>query len=946
MFKSILQASIAVMFLAAFLSSPQSVSAQVAPTNAATIAGSVTDSSGRPIAAAKVTLSGPQSASTQTDAQGQFVFVGVPFGTYQLTTAAAKLGTATRTLTVEGDINVAIQYEPPASGLKVIATVSTRANARFNVTAASVTQVVPQEKAFEGETSWRKIIEQIPGITQGGLGKGFSTLGGWPDAPLSPVLISINGALPYETATLLDGMPLVGSTFGGNGFGFGTDLSGYPLNAFGVADIVRGPGAASPSIVNSIGGSFVLHAPSTVGSNRYEFSVSSDPYGGWVVNGLAALRWNKLSTVVTYGFNDSPGPLNQTGIPAHVFSVGTSGGAPYTINGQYVLCTGTCATTNLVSPNYASASSPIYGYQGGLLIGGVPQISAWTQHGGSAALIYSVSPAANAEVFYAGQIVDQPASYQNFTFNFTPPAGYAGPVPAGINHFQGSGFLLGPGYSIQASSLLEEKITAQLGRGLLRIAALQNRSYQNQDFTVPSNGPFSAQLFGGASLCSTTPCTAANATPTVFNGGTYTISYPKLDFHTPGIGVSRDVLMSYETLIGDYFHVGASYVKSYYNDSNPNITEVVGPPVNLNVSATTPDALSEGTNEFRLFLGGNPSSKTTLDLSMYLANVNYHVGAAVANPVYTDSFSSYAAPRLGFVWRPTPPLAFRASTGGGFAAIPLPILVGGNGTPTLNSAAGVYTQTLTATNLQPEKSFGFDVGADLKLQGGTLVSFDVYRTNLFGQLYRTTTMTGNFNGLPLLTTQYGNLGQSRYEGVLLDIRHDVARGLFWSFSGGLTRGYVVSLPAGFYNTATGTCNVTTGANCQNVQVIPGINFDGEFTSFSQSQAIIPYAQALGTLGYRWKDQGRVDVVGTYYGNNNPYIRPAFVEVDGHLSYPLSKNIALVATLRNLTNIYGASVTPFDPSVLTGAPTITGLPYVLYGQQYGPRALIVTSQFRF
>ena len=105
---------------------------------------------------------------------------------------------------------MAIQYEPASqNGLKVIAQVSSGANAQFNVTPASITQVNPITNAFEGKTSWRTILEQIPGVAQAGLGNGVY-FGPVPDSPMVPMQISINGALPYETATLFDDMPLIG----------------------------------------------------------------------------------------------------------------------------------------------------------------------------------------------------------------------------------------------------------------------------------------------------------------------------------------------------------------------------------------------------------------------------------------------------------------------------------------------------------------------------------------------------------------------------------------------------------------------------------------------------------------------------------------------------------------------------------------------------------------
>jgi hypothetical protein len=200
------------------------------------------------------------------------------------------------------------------------------------------------------------------------------------------------------------------------------------------------------------------------------------------------------------------------------------------------------------------------------------------------------------------------------------------------------------------------------------------------------------------------------------------------------------------------------------------------------------------------------------------------------------------------------------------------------------------------------------------------------------------TYTGPVGTLPLYTTQYGNLGVSRYEGILLDLRHDVPHGIYWSLSGGLTRGYVVSLPPGFYNTAGGVCDRATGTDCTNLTVLPNINFNGCF------DASIPYAQGLGTIGYRWNPDKYVDLAGTYYGNNNTYYRPAFVEWDGHIGYPISKNASLLLTFRNITGIYDNPVEILSASNLAGAPAISGAPYTLYSEMYGPRTAILTLNF--
>jgi hypothetical protein len=186
------------------------------------------------------------------------------------------------------------------------------------------------------------------------------------------------------------------------------------------------------------------------------------------------------------------------------------------------------------------------------------------------------------------------------------------------------------------------------------------------------------------------------------------------------------------------------------------------------------------------------------------------------------------------------------------------------------------------------------------------------------------------------TTKYGNLSESRFEGINFDIRHDVPKGMYWHGALGLTRGYVVSVPAGFYNGTTGF-PATPCTNCANTYIVPGINFDGQF------QSTVPYANGAAEIGYRWSPGRYVDISPTYYGKNNPYFEPAFIELDAHAGYTLTKNVSLIATFRNITGIYGQNYQYFAPSL--GAPTVAGLPYALFGIPYGPRSLIVTLNLK-
>lgn len=147
----------------------------------------------------------------------------------------------------------------------------------------------------------------------------------------------------------------------------------------------------------------------------------------------------------------------------------------------------------------------------------------------------------------------------------------------------------------------------------------------------------------------------------------------------------------------------------------------------------------------------------------------------------------------------------------------------------------------------------------------------------------------------------------------------------------------MSLPSNFYNNAT--CPHTA---CQNVYILPNANFDGA------TQAGLPpnpYANAAAVIGYRWKPQEFVDIWPTYYGNGNAYFEPAFMEFDAHASYPVGKHVALLLTMRNFTGVYDSSYEYLGPPKVA-APSVPGnYPYPLFAIPYGPRALVVTFQYR-
>ena len=887
----------------------------------ANITGTVVRADATPITGAKVQLIGPAVLGTTTDAHGTFAFISVPFGIYLVVVASPELGQIERPNTlIASDVNLVIQYQGRASagGLKIIA----HTTSHINATAANVASVTPQDYAFQGNASWKQLVDTIPGVAaSGGLGGGGSGLGSIAGSPIQPIILSINGTQPYETSTMIDGMPLQSGSLAG-GFtvvGGSVDLGFLPLNGFPAADVVRGPGGDSPSIVNSVGGTFVLHAPTPVQDDALEFSASNDPYGGIISNLRGAVKLGRLSATAVYGVNDSPGPLGNTAVTtAYVQQPLTIGGKTFQscyspANLTLQSCTGLSQTAY---PEYSQCNCVL---QNSLEYCCVPQTTEWSQHSESASISYRIGDGLTAEVFYSGQLSNMAIPLYYWPVEFYAGPGYSGSLKPGTHSFIGA---TTPGPYYQASRMLEEKLTAKLGSGVFRVSAVQLTT--NYNLSIPSLMPDGYYTVWGSGYVGD----SKPGTYTTFNGSRDFLTFSPIWAIEQNTVNNRDLLFSYSSQVGPSSTMGISYLSSYYD----NPYSYSSGPAPYTFTLNGPSDQSETTGEFRAFASSDISPKLSVTGSWYFAEGSYHVQnpADPTGKTWADSIFQYNAPRLAAVWRPNSSSAIRFAAGGGFALPQRNILSGYNTPLTPGQINYVYQPNL---HLQPETSFGIDLGSDVRLRNGSTIALDLYRTNLFGQFYQNTQYGGQFAGLPYYVTQYRNLARSRFEGVNLDIKQASSNGLYWHAGLGLTRGYVVDVPPGFYDQPGKSCNFKTGSNCTNIYVVPGANFNGQY------DATVPYANGSAQLGYSWRSRVHFDVTANYYGNNNPYLYPGFLEFDAHAGIDLTKNFSLLVAGNNLSNIHGQSYQVFAPS--TGAPAIVGKPFAQEGMPYGPRALIIT-----
>jgi hypothetical protein len=640
-----------------------------------------------------------------------------------------------------------------------------------------------------------------------------------------------------------------------------------------------------------------------------------------------------------------------------------------------------------LSPNLLTSTTTLTNNTGDSLfyVGGA-ETSAWTKHSGAIALSYNISPSVTAQVFYAGESTIAGAGNASASeYPFLPGPSYSGaPFLPGQQYITESPGPFSNMIERTHASLLEQKITAYLWGGTLRLAALQGTSGTAISPSCCFSGQYTLYgtgCLGGTGAIPANGICSGGSTPVTYNGTPALLAFA-IDAggfeNCTATTSNRDFLLSYAHQVGSRSSVGFSYVTSYYNE--PSATTgmffISGTP--FFESFVRPSAISATSNEARLFGTSELSDKLTLEGSWYFTRSDYHVPNNNNNggqtipfvfsgggfqeietlpSSYVDSIFTYSAPRLSLTWRVNHDTVIRAAAGGGYALPKLSFFTNPN--TSVTCTGGIQCSlALTNFNIQPEKSFGFDMGTDMRLRHNTVLSFDAYLTNLYGQFFSTTNLNGTCSSqptcptgegaLPLYTTQQGNLDQTRMEGINIEIRHDVPKGIYWQGSLGLTRGYVVSVPAGFYDTAAavkaGTpCLATlTAANCQNQYVIPGANFNGFFDS------AVPYANGSATIGYRWAPGKYVDLSPTYFGNNNSYYEPAFLEFDAHAGYPLTKNVSLMATFSNITGIYGGSQSVIFHCPCLTAPVLPGTPqqtYGLYGAPYGPRTVIFTLNIR-
>ncbi len=942
--------------------------AQTAPTTATQVSGTVTDTTGAPVAGATVTLSGPQAYTATSDAQGRYALQVQP-GVYTaaVTRSGFQPGTEQDVAVTAGTpVTLNVQLAAPTlSTLRVIGSTRTSfSRTTFNASPASVSVINTQAFIDQGQPQVRNILNQTPGLVIS-----LPATSGNGAAPGAITFPNIRGGLSFETASLIDGHPVSVGAFGDY---VTTFLNSFLLQS---VEVVKGPGAAAPEVNYAIGGTVNFRTLDPTRTPTGYETLGVDSFGGTFSNfGYSnTVARGKLGFVVDYAVDGTPGPLSD-------FTTYTPVGSSYLINGHPI----TSATTT--SPYIPGLNTRYFNNTASLLYSGLPVSTTYTSKAELAKVRYNFSSTTSFTASYLGSQTWTEQNGNHFYLDpstFTPSTVTGAPAYGSITGPQAGQQLLVEDnifppqheYEINNEPIFQAEIRTSLGASnnlLARAYSASISRLQYNGLASPAQPGYipGVQLFGQVATCPAAlvkgTCPVAPVAQT-YNGQTVDLTVPGAYFNSS----EEDRLHGYSLELdhsfgdtGNTLSVADDYTRSTTGSYN------VGTffPGSTTSVASVPPTSGESYNTLLLRYITNLGPRAQVTLSNYFNSYQTHYSTN-NGATFQDQDSAHYDARLGATYRVDPNTSVRFSMGSAIAPPYIALYSRVTSAPVIDRSGLFATNTQANPGIRPETSFGYDLGADVRLGSDrqTIFSGDVYLTNLHNQLISTTQFTNGLvtvPGLPLGPTGAGtgapvtvplvssgstNLAQARYEGLELALRRDPPVGFGFTLQGALQQATPVDIPLSFYTAPGSTVPI------RNLGVVPGANFYGGSQGVSNQP--IPYSQGYAEIRYRTPRGGLLSFGETYYGDNNSLFEPAFFIGNANASFPLSHGFSLNLNVDNVFNTYGNDyVTEYGGIVqpyVGGAQAAIGAKGALVpvsGAQlnanaYGPRNVRLSLSYR-
>jgi hypothetical protein len=768
--------------------------------NTGTVSGTVTDTSGVPVAGAAVSLEGPERHDTRTDAKGAFTFANVLAGFYTLIVTKAGFNTASNedvaVFTGQAE-TVAVTLAPSSfSSLRTIANVTTNQPglAPMNKSTASITTISSRVFANQGQQQVTKILNETPGIITSPYNAGVN---GNPSNGASPANFAppqIRGALAYETESLIDGHPVSVGSAGA--------YSPNLLNPFLLQDVelVKGPGSMPSEINYAVNGTVNYRTLDPTAERHGAAMFGYDNWGG-VSTGFKTTGFtanHKLGYAVGYVTDGAPGPLkdfnfNATQLPL----AGGPPGGPYFVNGQQVALIGSPVGLGIAPPQFAQYDGMAVTFTDPVVGCCYKMQTGFHSTSELAKLLYNFSGNTSLKVSYlGGQSINgngDPAAYSaSLVGNTGLPAALFSPCnpAAGTGPLECNPFATGASYDC-ANTGKGPACNTAVPFDISSVNGLGNTWTQQNLFqgefrtTLGSTGTVLARYYTGAlnqyavlgsagsqinytlntwgtiPLCPTgtafdpnLPPAAGGTDPSglqcVGSSGTVapvntTFTGQKATFST---GNFPNTFFTNDTMNGETLEVqellGDNTLTFAYDRSDQTSASAANEP-SVGIIVLSPAKGSKQT--FQTFsLRGNiiVNPKLTINLADYALNYLSHYSIDQGK-TFTDATHTYNEPRAALTWHPNVDTSYRFSMGGSVAP-PYISLVSSGGTSWSAVIGGVpaagWIQNANNGQINAETAWSYDFGVDRRVERSTSLTFDLYLTQL-RNLFLTQTISTN-----------------------------------------------------------------------------------------------------------------------------------------------------------------------------------------------------------
>jgi outer membrane receptor protein involved in Fe transport len=657
--------------------------------SATAITGTVTDGAGKAIGKARITITGPSSASAESGSDGSFS-VNVPPGVYTVTITASGFQSASSDVTVTAGA-ASLTATLLSASLTTIGRVGASTVALNNTTAASNT-LTAATFTSQGQNQVVNVLDQVPGVEV------FRANGG-SNEPFANTSVSIRGAEPYETQVLIDGHPV--NTFGNGAYGFNSSFISTQL--LSDVQIEKGSGNEPNTIGNAVGGTVNFRTPQITAGPTGSFVTGIDTFDSSYYAGKFSDTFGKIGVLLGVARNVGPGYLpaqniygadnnyQPVGVPTTPNPSTSVGPTTYTgvVNFAYPATSDYYNSSQLVKLAYNFSQDTSIQFTN-------YSTQTWVDEtGNNIGYVYAkIVPCITTGAAPSTTCVGPQTGNQNYTA--TPYLGLVGQtVP--INY-----------YAAYPSTF--ETDNAPLYTGEFR--------------TVIGPGTFLARYYAGsitrdvnqqAATGYISPCydPACEWDFDGFNNNFNDNGYPGEPYLEEFIDILHGIDGQYtlqfgpnSIVLGFDRHIDQAYFNEFYNNYNSQATAYQLSPTVSSTSFYTLQSMNYSLRgDFQL------TSKLELQAAGYASGVTY--------------IGSRFDPRLGLVFTPQSGTTVRASWGSAYVA-PYYELVG---------ETGIHHHILYVSGgtFSPETSSGYDFGADHKFGPTTLLSADLYSTTIFNR---------------------------------------------------------------------------------------------------------------------------------------------------------------------------------------------------------------------